>query len=46
MPHYREELAALQTHRFSLGDLEKAFRCAADKRSGAIKVTIVPEAGW
>ncbi|MEE8557842.1 MAG: alcohol dehydrogenase catalytic domain-containing protein [Myxococcota bacterium] len=39
---HREEIAMLQTHRFSLEELLDAFRCAADKRTGAIKVTIVP----
>jgi threonine dehydrogenase-like Zn-dependent dehydrogenase len=42
VPRYREEIAALQTHRFALSGVEDAFRCASDKRSGAIKVTIVP----
>jgi threonine dehydrogenase-like Zn-dependent dehydrogenase len=42
VPRYREEIASLQTHRFPLGALEEAFRCAADKRSGSLKVTIVP----
>jgi len=34
------ELAALQTHRFALRDLERAFRVAADKASGALKVVL------
>jgi threonine dehydrogenase-like Zn-dependent dehydrogenase len=42
IPRYREEIASLQTHRFALEEVDEAFRCAADKRSGAIKVTIVP----
>jgi threonine dehydrogenase-like Zn-dependent dehydrogenase len=42
LPRYSAELAPLLTHRFGLGELESAFRCASDKQSGAIKVTIVP----
>jgi threonine dehydrogenase-like Zn-dependent dehydrogenase len=42
LPRYAAELAPLQTHRFELAELESAFRCASDKHSGAIKVTIVP----
>ena len=38
-----DELAALQTHQFALSDVGRAFDCAADKRSGAIKVTILPD---
>lgn len=34
------ELAPLQTHRFPLRELERAFRTAADKRSGALKVVL------
>ena len=39
---YRDEIAALQTHEFPLDRVEEAFRTAADKTSGAIKVTIIP----
>jgi threonine dehydrogenase-like Zn-dependent dehydrogenase len=39
---WRAELGALATHRFGLDDVEDAFRTAADKRSGALKVTITP----
>lgn len=42
LPRYAAELASLQTHRFALADLESAFRCASDKASGAIKVTVLP----
>jgi threonine dehydrogenase-like Zn-dependent dehydrogenase len=34
------ELAPLQTHRFPLREIEAAFRTAADKRSGALKVVL------
>ena len=39
---YRGEIETLQTHSFSLDRIEDAFACAADKRSGAIKVTVTP----
>jgi threonine dehydrogenase-like Zn-dependent dehydrogenase len=39
---YRREIETLQTHRFPLSALEEAFQCAADKRSGSLKVTILP----
>ena len=42
LPRYAAELAALQTHQFGLDQIEEAFRCAGDKTSGAIKVTVVP----
>ncbi len=35
---------ALVTHRYGLDALDAAFRTAADKTSGSIKVTITPEA--
>ena len=41
LPRYREEIAVLQTHRVPLAQVEDAFRVAADKRSGAIKVTVL-----
>lgn len=34
---------ALVTHRFPLADVDRAFRTAADKTSGSIKVTITGE---
>jgi len=40
---HRGELAALQTHQFALAQVDRAFDCAADKRSGAIKVTILSD---
>ena len=42
LPRYAAELARLQTHEFGLEQVEEAFRCASDKSSGAIKVTVVP----
>ena len=42
LPRLRAELSLLQTHEFPLGLVEEAFACAADKQSGAIKVTVVP----
>jgi threonine dehydrogenase-like Zn-dependent dehydrogenase len=42
LPRLRSELAGLQTHAFPLESVGEAFACAADKRSGAIKVTIEP----
>jgi threonine dehydrogenase-like Zn-dependent dehydrogenase len=45
LPRYASELAALQTHRFALDELESAFRCASDKQTGAIKVTVLPGSG-
>jgi threonine dehydrogenase-like Zn-dependent dehydrogenase len=37
--------AALVTHRFPLAAVDQAFRVAADKTSGSIKVTITDEGG-
>lgn len=37
----RAEVAALQTHRFGLVDCQRAFEAAADKRSRALKVTVM-----
>jgi threonine dehydrogenase-like Zn-dependent dehydrogenase len=42
LPRLRSELASLQTHAFPLKSVGEGFACAADKRSGAIKVTIEP----
>ncbi len=42
LPRYAAELSKLQTHQFGLGQIEEALRCAGDKTSGAIKVTVVP----
>lgn len=39
------ELAALQTHRFTLADVTEAFRVADDKSSLAVKVTIGASVG-
>lgn len=36
------ELDRVQTHRFALREVEDAFRCAADKKGGAVKVTVTP----
>jgi L-iditol 2-dehydrogenase len=44
LPHHAAELEPLLTHRFPLERLEDAFRCASDKTTGAIKVTVVPAA--
>jgi threonine dehydrogenase-like Zn-dependent dehydrogenase len=45
LPRYASELTPLQTHRFALAELETAFRTAGEKQSGAIKVTVTPDAG-
>lgn len=42
LPRYASELAALQTHQFALDEVADAFACADDKKSGAIKVTLLP----
>ena len=39
---HASELAALVTHRFRLEEVNSAFAAAGDKRSGSIKVHIVP----
>ncbi len=39
---HQQDLARLTTHQFSLAEVTTAFETAADKRSGAIKVTVVP----
>ena len=38
----RTDLAPLVTHQFALTDIQHAFDTAADKRSGAIKVSVLP----
>jgi len=43
LPRYRHELEPLQTHQFKLMALHDAFKCALDKTSGAIKVTVIPD---
>ncbi len=42
LPRYAGELSGLQTHQFPLARIGEAFACAADKASGAIKVTLLP----
>jgi threonine dehydrogenase-like Zn-dependent dehydrogenase len=42
LSRYGSELAPLQTHEFPLGEIARAFECAEDKSSGAIKVTVTP----
>ena len=37
---HRERLAPLITHHVQLGEIDRGFRIAADKRSGAIKVCV------
>lgn len=39
---YAGELSSMTTHQFALDDVVPAFEAAADKSSGAIKVTILP----
>jgi L-iditol 2-dehydrogenase len=41
---WTDELAALTTHQFPLEQVRHAFDTAEDKSSGAIKVTLVPDA--
>ena len=38
----RERLASLATHAIPLAEIERAFAVAADKKSGAIKVSVIP----
>lgn len=40
---YRDELAVFRTHHFALGEVGDAFAAAADKTSGALKVTVLPQ---
>ena len=42
LPRYREEIEVIQTHQFPLTSLHEAFACANDKKTGAIKVTVLP----
>lgn len=42
IPAEREFMRQLVTHRFPLGSVDAAFRAAADKRGGAIKVLVEP----
>jgi 2-desacetyl-2-hydroxyethyl bacteriochlorophyllide A dehydrogenase len=42
LPRWRDELAGVLTHQYSLDDVGRAFDTAADKTSGALKVTITP----
>jgi len=44
LPRYKRELKVLQTHQFPLSRVADAFAAAADKNTGAIKVTILPGA--
>lgn len=41
LPRYRDAIHVLQTHQFPLQRIAEAFACAADKRTGAIKVTVI-----
>jgi threonine dehydrogenase-like Zn-dependent dehydrogenase len=36
----REHLATLVTHHVALGEIDRGFAIAADKRSGSIKVSV------
>jgi threonine dehydrogenase-like Zn-dependent dehydrogenase len=40
LPRWQPELALLQSHQFKLESIEEAFRCASDKSTGAVKVSI------
>ena len=42
LPRYQAELAALQTHQFPLTSIKEAFETAGNKRTGAIKITVLP----
>jgi threonine dehydrogenase-like Zn-dependent dehydrogenase len=41
LDRYRDEIRVLQTHQFGLKQVGEAFACAADKHTGAIKVTVI-----
>jgi len=38
----RDELAGLATHQVPLAEVERAFRLATDKKSGTVKVSVLP----
>ena len=38
----RELLAGLVTHSVSLGEVERGFEIASDKKAGAVKVSVLP----
>ncbi len=40
LPRWQPELALLQNHQFKLESIEEAFRCASDKSTGAVKVSV------
>jgi threonine dehydrogenase-like Zn-dependent dehydrogenase len=40
LPRWQPELALLQSHQFKLESIREAFRCASDKSTGAIKVSV------
>ena len=42
LPRYQAEFAGMQTHQFPLTSIKEAFETAGDKRTGAIKVTVLP----
>jgi threonine dehydrogenase-like Zn-dependent dehydrogenase len=42
LPRYVSELGPLQTHQLPLDQISEAFATADDKKSGAIKVTLLP----
>ena len=42
LPRYAPELGPLQTHQLPLDQISRAFATADDKKSGAIKVTLLP----
>jgi len=44
LPRWRDALDLLLTHQFPLVDVEDAFRVASDKTTGALKVTVTPQA--
>jgi L-iditol 2-dehydrogenase len=39
---YRDEVARIQTHQFTLASISDAFVCANDKQNESIKVTVLP----